>query len=237
MGADLLYDIDYVLSRTVEDENGCWIWKGRCNSVGRGIFTVERMIDGKRKVTTFQAHHEIYRHHKGDFNARYLDHSCGNFRCCNPDHLLPRTFRARFWDNIEKPNGNNGCWIWQGWVRPNGYGSITVDGISHMPHRLAYQLKYGEIPEGLMVLHSCNNRLCMNPTHLRIGYHQDNMDDMTRADRQAKGSRNGAAKLTEDEVFEIKALLRRNVHTYKEIGDMYGMSRSAIKDIKTGRTW
>lgn len=82
----------------------------------------------------------------------------------------------RFWSYVEKGKSNE-CWQWTGTPMNNGYGRIKVDGKMVAAHRYAYELEHGPIPSGLQVLHNCYNKLCVNPSHLRIGTHADNMRD------------------------------------------------------------
>lgn len=74
-----------------------------------------------------------------------------------------------------KINKETGCWEWQGHTYKNGYGVIKSFGQDVSAHRLSYELSKGKIPDGLCILHSCDNRKCINPSHLSVGTHQENM--------------------------------------------------------------
>ena len=230
--------IAHLMGRISIDDNGCWIWKGRHGSSGRPVFSKEWMEDGKRRTRTYQVHQVLYEYKNGEVRVRYIDNMCDNYSCVNPDHHQPRTFETRFWKKVDKPDGEDGCWLWKGDLMYNQYGRVTVDGKAYLVHRLAYQLYYNEeIPNDRMILHSCNNRSCMNPAHLRLGTHAENMQDMVDANRQAKGEDNGNSKLTLDEIVEIKELLASGKYFHREIAAMYGISRPAVTDINKGKTW
>jgi len=119
----------------------------------------------------------------------------------------------------------------------NGYGSFSFinDGQRErqQAHRMAWQLYLGPIPAHLAVLHKCDNPRCVNPEHLFLGTNEDNRADCVAKDRQAKGSRMGAAKLTENMVSEILASeLPRHI-----LADAYHVSKTAIALIKRRETW
>lgn len=123
------------------------------------------------------------------------------------------------------------CWEWQGTRSPNGYGLFDHSGA----HRVAWELRHMKpIPPGMVVRHACNNPACVNPAHLAIGTPQDNSDDMVTADRQAKGSSNGRAKLTEDDVVLI---LRDQTSTNTELARRFGVSQVMISQIKRRKKW
>src|SRR4029077_2420207 len=98
----------------------------------------------------------------------------------------------------------SGCHHWIGSIMPNGYGQIHVRGQTAYAHRVAWELANGSLSKDAFVLHTCDNRRCVNPAHLRLGTFQDNMDDMTSKLRHAHGARNAHAKLTVDQVRLIR---------------------------------
>lgn len=77
----------------------------------------------------------------------------------------------------------NGCWEWQGKILPTGYGEIRMNSQSILVHRCSYETFVGVIPAGKNVCHVCDNRKCINPEHLWIGSHQENMQDAVRKKR------------------------------------------------------
>ena len=106
---------------------------------------------------------------------------------------------SRFWSRVDK-NGSlpphmphlGPCWVWVGGTFSSGYGSFWLSGRSSHAHRVAWELTYGKIPDGLFVLHCCDRPLCVRPEHLFIGTHADNVRDRDEKGRQARGDRSGA---------------------------------------------
>jgi len=96
---------------------------------------------------------------------------------------------TRFWAKVQKTAT---CWLWTGTRTRQGYGQFAVDKRTRASaHRMAYELTHGPIPEGLDVLHKCDNPPCCNPEHLFLGTHQDNMIDAVH-----KGRLRGTKKMT-----------------------------------------
>jgi len=98
----------------------------------------------------------------------------------------------RFWAKVQKTLS---CWLWMGKPRNEwGYGQMRVNGKKEYPHRFSYILHNGSIPDGLVVCHSCDNPACVNPNHMFLGTHEDNMRDMRAKGRQNDWGRNGPGK-------------------------------------------
>jgi hypothetical protein len=96
----------------------------------------------------------------------------------NPEGLI-----ARFWAKVEKTDG---CWLWRAQIAC-GYGRFRSDQGNMQAHRFAWIITNGPIPDGLWVLHKCDVKICVNPEHLFLGTHEDNMADMVQKGRQKKG--------------------------------------------------
>lgn len=126
-----------------------------------------------------------------------------------------------------------GCWIWKGSKSKNGYGQIKVNKTTKEVHRVSYQEYKGKIPTGMIVRHICDVKHCLNPDHLILGTHKQNMKDMTDRNRQAKGEKAGNSKITEKLVISIFKDKRKNV----EIARYYGVNRHTVSDIKRGKSW
>jgi len=137
------------------------------------------------------------------------------------------------------PEPNSGCWLWVGGQQKSGYGAFRFLNKQCCAHRVSWTLYRGEIPDGLCVLHKCDNRQCVNPDHLFLGTLKDNMQDMARKGRApnpiwARGENNGGGgKLTESNVREI-----RTAHgLHREIAETFGVSRPLVSAIKRGDVW
>ena len=128
-----------------------------------------------------------------------------------------------------------GCQIWTASLSKRGYGKLQVKGKDYRAHRLAYELAYGTIPDDIVVCHRCDNRSCINPNHLFLGTHADNIADRDAKGRnkQCFGEKQGHAKLSEKDVIEIIADKR----TYVEIAKDFGVTWRNIGRIKRGETW
>ncbi|KKM00856.1 hypothetical protein LCGC14_1800190, partial [marine sediment metagenome] len=115
----------------------------------------------------------------------------------------------RFWAKVIK--NKNGCWEWKNATDTSGYGLFWKNGKHHKAHRISWELHNGKIPKGLLVLHTCDNPLCVNPNHLWLGTNQDNQNDMYAKNRgkKATGEKHGCAKLTWEVVRIIRKLYKR----------------------------
>lgn len=145
----------------------------------------------------------------------------------------------RLWRHTQK-TGPNDCWICSANGMRSRYAQLQSAGKGSpkvLAHRLSYELAHGPIPEGMMVLHKCDTPRCVNPAHLRLGTHEENMRDMVRKARSATnkfiGEASGKAVLTEDKVRYIRSSPLRNVDLARELG----VSVNCVRGVRIGRTW
>lgn len=146
----------------------------------------------------------------------------------------------RFWRFVEKKSACE-CWNWSGQIMPNGYGRVSAGskldgGIG--AHRVSWSLfNKRDVPHGMYVMHSCDNRSCVNPHHLSIGTPKDNTQDMIAKGRKRVvaplGEGNGKAKLT---VEKVKLIKQSNLKT-AELARQFGLSQNCIRGVRIGRTW
>jgi hypothetical protein len=115
-----------------------------------------------------------------------------------------------------------------------GYGVLKVNGKYYSAHRRSYEIANGTIPEGMMVLHKCDNRACVNPDHLYLGTQADNMRDMVARERRkgsGTGERNGRSKISQVQANEIRAIYAAAKMSQIKIGKLYGVSQFAVSAI------
>jgi len=143
---------------------------------------------------------------------------------------------TRFWSYVDI-RGLFDCWEWKGFLNKDGYGHFRFNKHHIKANRFSYQLYHGEIPEGKLVCHKCNNPKCVNPFHLYAGTPQDNMADKVRTNRQARlrGESNGHSELTEKQVLEIRK--NKDNLSQRELGELYNIGISAIGHIIRKETW
>lgn len=147
--------------------------------------------------------------------------------------IMTRPAEPRFWQNVTISDSAC-CWEWKGALR-NGYGVFSVNGKITYAHRYSYKLVYNQIKEGLCVLHKCNNRLCVNPSHLYIGTKQDNANDKVNSNRQIKGGQSKLSKLTEQQVREIKEY--KGKLSLRKIANLYKVHHWTIGRILNNINW
>lgn len=136
----------------------------------------------------------------------------------------------RFWAKVNKSSDRE-CWNWSA-SKTRGYGTIgDGNGKVIYAHRLSWKLHFGDVPDGLHVLHQCDNRACVNPGHLFVGTHADNMHDMKKKLRGGSGRR----KLTDDDVRFIISL-HNDGRTNVEIARQFNVQQPAISKVLNGKT-
>lgn len=176
--------------------------------------------------------------------ARYCSRAC---------QTTPKqSVEDRFWACVTRSSDPSSCWEWQGYVTVHGYGSLGIRQRPTPAHRLSYEFHYGPIPPGLHVLHHCDNPRCVNPAHLFLGTHTDNMRDMKakgraatgeqhgshlHPDRTRRGRRHGLAKLNEEAVRYIRASHPLGLHSYSALARKYDVSIRSIEHVIKKTSW
>ena len=155
-------------------------------------------------------------------NRESRPRSCG----CSKSIYSKKIFES----NYKKTEG---CWNWEGVIGSRGYGKI---GAKDTAHRRSYLYHYGSIPKGMMVCHTCDNRLCVNPEHLFLGTAKDNMQDMTNKGRRSRGSKVGTSKMNEKLVLEIRKM-RLSGKEYEELANHFGLCWGTIGTICRNEQW
>jgi hypothetical protein len=141
---------------------------------------------------------------------------------------------------IKQPTG---CWEWQGATRGNGYGVMAFAGKKNLAtHRMSYIAHNGDIPENLLVCHTCDNRKCINPDHLFLGTHSDNMKDALKKGRLfipegcffTKGRKRKNRRLTDEEAKELKSFIGANYPalTLVEIAEIKKVPYNLVRDMR-----
>jgi hypothetical protein len=156
---------------------------------------------------------------------------------------------GRFWRKVDPGRVDDACWQWRGGTYGTGHGYLTLRGKHVGAHRVAWMLGHGRaVPAGKAVCHTCDTPGCVNPAHLFVGTHRQNMADMVDKNRQSQGAahaarlpahnrsgeRNGRAKLTADDVRAIRA---RGGEPIAALAREYRVSWAAVYFVRTRRHW
>lgn len=152
----------------------------------------------------------------------------------------------QFWSKVEVTGHRGSCWLWTAAKDPQGYGNsyFKLPGIK--AHRVAYLLACGTIPEGMHVLHKCDNPPCCNPDHLFLGTQGDNVHDCVAKGRffpgDHSGEHNGRAKLTIEQVKEIRRRYVRGCNQHQrgnstQLAKEFGVTLKEVHNVAQGHTW
>lgn len=142
----------------------------------------------------------------------------------------------RFWSHVKK-NAPSDCWEWQAFKLRGGYGKFQHSKRSLLAHRVALQIRIGPIPEGMLACHICDNRSCCNPDHLFVGSYADNRRDCNSKGRHAHGEKSPSAKLTAEQVCQIRADYAGGGYSFVTLGAKYSIGRTAAQEIVKRHTW
>ena len=144
--------------------------------------------------------------------------------------MSKKSLDKRFWEKVDKSGGDDGCWEWIAGKYPNGYGMFALKRqVVRCAHRVAWMLTHGDIPDGLFVLHKCDNRSCVNPSHLFLGTHKQNMQDMVN-----KGRNHVPKRILTDEQAQA---IRDGEDGPTKIANEYGISIAFASLIKNEKRY
>jgi len=145
----------------------------------------------------------------------------------------------RFWDKVDK-NTSNGCWEWLASRDKLGYGRFRFEGENRKASRVAWILTGHELLKDREICHKCDNTGCVNPDHLWLGTHTENMRDSKQKGRAVnppihRGPTHHFAVLTDKQITKIKSLYATGEYTYQALGDFYGVSKVSIGNYIKGK--
>lgn len=140
----------------------------------------------------------------------------------------------RFWSKADK---SGDCWIWTAGKSGCGYGMFELEERRPMKaHRMAWILTNGPLRKGLVVMHSCDRKLCVNPDHLVVGTPRQNTQDAAAKGLMPRGERNGNSRYTEDFVRDLRKQAARGISGYR-LSKQLGIDRSVIDRIINRQSW
>ncbi len=147
--------------------------------------------------------------------------------------------RLRFWGKVQIVDG---CWEWQAHRSTKGYGRFWLTQKRYeQAHRFAWILEHGQIPDGLHVLHRCDNPPCCNPAHLFLGTNRDNNDDKMAKGRLRRGSQVGELhsqhKFTEEQVLEMRTLWASGEWTQAALAERFGVYSGTVCKVVNRQRW
>ena len=142
---------------------------------------------------------------------------------------------ARFWSKADVGQQTQ-CWNWLGSCRTTGYGSFRLNGQLLQAHRVAYEIFYSAPSDNtLYVLHFCDNRKCVNPFHLHLGTHADNMREASERGGFKRGYDNHAAKFTDETIVEMRKMYAAGGFSGRALSKHFGIGRDYVYEVVTGR--
>lgn len=152
----------------------------------------------------------------------------------------PRPLLERLEHFLPSELVDDACWEWQGAPDRHGYGRIRANnrGPSLLAHRVAWEAHNAEpVPAELCVCHRCDNRLCVNPSHLFIGTNLENIQDRDAKKRQTRGTRHHKSKLTPEQVAQIRRLFAEGQQTKSQLAKRFGITDTSVHLIIIRRNW
>lgn len=224
------------------NEDDCWLWISTIGNNKRGIMRINQQNIVAQRASWLIHFGEIP---KGES----VLNTCKNNLCVNPNHLYlgghkdrkyehnEKSLEERFWEKVAVKTKEE-CWEWLAYKTQEGYGRIKYKDRSLEASRASWMINRGEIPKRMFVLHICDNPACVNPDHLYIGDHLDNMRDKKEKNRcnSPKGSKHFNSKLTEKDVTYIKSI-PIGFGDITRLAQKYGVTKHTISAILHNKNW
>lgn len=212
----------------INDGSDCWIPK----------YTTRSVRYGKEMISIAYLSYVLSNEKVGFRWHQRIARVCENGNCFNPEHMLfDEMDRFWFYTKIDK---DSGCWNWIHSTDGGGYGVFVCEKYGRdKAHRISYIENYGEIPEGLWVLHRCDNPSCVRPDHLFLGTNDDNIEDKVSKNRQSRlfGEHNGRKILGEDDVKNMRKDYSSGKYSYRTLVEKYGISQTQVARIVKKESW
>lgn len=147
----------------------------------------------------------------------------------------------RFWSKVDT-GAPEACWVWTASYGTNGYGQFNLAGQTAKAHRVAWGLRFGAIPDGLCVCHTCDNRGCCNPGHLFLGTQADNAADMKAKGRsvgygRARGVGVHTRKITTECYSALKCLRETGRYLQRELAGLFGVHPVHVSRVLSGKVY
>jgi hypothetical protein len=189
------------------------------------------------------------------WNGKRLVDVCPSFETLSrlagrPQAMTAERLIVRFFSKVKMPPERFGCWIWTAKRNAAGYGLFNLNNRSTLAHRVSFLLFFGkeiarntETINDMCLMHKCDTPPCVNPWHLSLGTIAENNEDMARKGRRSygvhdcRGESNGAAKLTKEQVLDIRDLCSVGHLSQREIGEIYGVEKGTIGSIHRRENW
>ena len=215
----------------IEVVGSCWVWTGFYDNSPK-IRISSKSVDVRWL---------LQEPHSGD-KRRRLHKTCKNPLCVRPEHNLPFYSDAadwhRFWENVEVL-GDDDCWLWAGSMRPDKFCGGRArfrdhTGKSHYAYR--WLLGLSDYDGESVVMHKCDDGMCVNPSHLTIGTQQQNVDDMLSKWRHMHGERHTGAVLRDEDVRHIRERWRSG-ERQKHIAEDMGLDKVTVWAVVHEKTW
>lgn len=221
---------------------GCWLWTAGLRTGDHGQFHME----GR----DWRPHRLALEWAAGPCPPGLVAcHSCQNRRCVNPAHLSWKTKAANrassrsanatqelFWAKVDKGAGPDGCWLWTAFINEDGYGRFWISGRHRLAHRVVLEWTVGPCPLRSEACHSCRNRHCVNPAHLRWDTTKSNQRDRFKDGTDSRGERHPMVKLTAVQVLEIRAAVAGG-ESQRSVARRYGVTQALVSCIARRHSW